>query len=318
MVRGKSKLKEPVTPINKLTRLSLGWNIVFMIILLIGVLLVLVPIALIVIVSFTPASSIAARGYNFIPESFTLQAYFYLFKTGSQLLTSYWVSIYTTLGGTALSLIVTTMFAYVISLRTFRFRKALTNILVFTMLFSGGLVPLYILNVNYLHINDTPWIYILSNMSVPLVNVLYTIVLRTFIRTTIPESVMESARIDGAGHFRIFIRIVLPLLKPGLATIALFNIVNRWNDFYTALLFVSKPNLMPLQTLLYQLQSKIDFLRNNSSLAGTPDGAQLLRTMPDQNLRMACTLIVILPMIAAYPYFQRYFVNGLTLGSVKE
>ncbi len=144
------------------------------------------------------------------------------------------------------------------------------------------------------------------------------IILRTFILTTIPDTLFEAARIDGAGHFRIYVSIVLPLFKAGIATIALFNVVSRWNDWFTGMLYIKKASLIPLQTMLKNIQDNIDFLKQNAQIAGTPDGIAFLNSLPDQNLRMACTIIVIIPILCAYPFFQRYFVQGLTMGSVKE
>ena len=190
----------------------------------------------------------------------------------------------------------------------------MTWILFFTMLFGGGLVPSYILNVRYLHIYDTIWVFLLPS----LVSAYNVIILRTFIQTTIPDSLFEAARIDGANHFQVFGKIVLPLYKAGLATIGLFNVVGRWNDWFTGVLYIENPNLVPLQTLLQKIQSSIEFIKQNAAVAGTPDGIELMRNLPQQNLRMACMIIIILPVLAAYPFFQRYFVSGLTIGSVKE
>jgi putative aldouronate transport system permease protein len=206
-----------------------------------------------------------------------------------------------------------TMYAYVISQRNFKHCRFLTWFLFFTMLFSGGLVPSYILNVRYLHINNTVWIFLLPS----LVNAYYTIILRTFIRTTIPDTLFDAARIDGAGHFRIFISIVLPLFKTGIATVGLFSLVSRWNDWFIGMLYIENPKLVPLQTLLTKLQDSINYLKQNAAIAGTPDGIALLRTLPQESLRMACTVAVILPILFAYPFFQRYFVQGLTVGSIK-
>ena len=133
------------------------------------------------------------------------------------------------------------------------------------------------------------------------------------------DSLFEAARIDGAGHFRVFISIVLPLFKAGLATIGLFNVVSRWNDWFTGMLYITaNDSLIPLQTLLQKIQSSIDFLKRNAGVGSTPDGLQYLRTVPTQSLRMACTVIIVVPILAAYPFFQRYFVQGLTMGSIKE
>jgi putative aldouronate transport system permease protein len=299
---------------NKLLLISRRWNFIFLLILLAGVVCVAAPMALIVIISFSSEASIAAKGFSFFPSGWTLRAYSYLFRTGNQLFQSYIITIFYTAVGTVISLIVMTLFAYVLAQRRFVFQRALTWYLFVTMLFSGGLIPSYILIVKYLHMRDTVWVFLLGGV----VNAWYVIILRTFIYSTIPESLFESARIDGAGHFRIYFRILLPLFKPGVATIGLFNLVGRWNDWFTGLLYIDNPKLVPLQTMLYRLQSELDFLKNNSRMANTPDGLRILSSLPDENLRMACTLVVILPILFAYPFFQRYFVRGLTLGSIKE
>jgi len=300
--------------VNRLTLLPHGWNILFIVILFIGMLTVLIPMMLVIIVSFSSEFSIAQRGFSFFPIEWTLSAYEYLFQTGDQLLQSYLITIFYTVAGTIISLVFMTTFAYVISQRHFVFWKALTWYMVFTMLFSGGLVPAYILNVRYLRIHNSIWIFLLSGT----VTAFFVIILRTFIRTAIPESLLESARIDGAGHFTIFLKIVLPLSKAGIATVALFNVINRWNDWFIGMLYVDNPSLIPLQTMLIRLQNTIDFIRQNAAIAATPEGIALLSALPDQSMRMAITIVVILPIIFAYPFFQRYFVSGMTLGSIKE
>jgi putative aldouronate transport system permease protein len=217
-------MAKEVKQINKLNLLSKGWNTAFMIILFITALLVMIPLVLIVVVSFSSELSIANNGYTFFPSAWTLDGYKYLLKTGDQLLASYIVTAFYSITGTVMSLAAMTMYAYVIAQKRFRFSRLFTWLLFFTMLFGGGLVPSYILNVRYLHINDTIWIFLLPS----LVNAFYTIILRTFIRTTIPDTLFEAARIDGAGHFKIFVSIVLPLFKTGIATVGLFSIVSRW------------------------------------------------------------------------------------------
>ncbi|HZJ57860.1 MAG TPA: carbohydrate ABC transporter permease [Clostridia bacterium] len=299
--------------INKLNSISEGWNMVFVIILLIIALLVIIPMVLIIVISFSSEISIADKGFSFIPTQWSISGYKYLLKTGDQLLDSYIITIIYSVTGTFMSLAVMTMYAYVISQRNFKFSRLFTWLLFFTMLFGGGLVPSYILNVRYLHINNTIWIFLLPS----LVNAYYTIILRTFIRTTIPDSLFDAARIDGAGHFRIFISIVLPLFKTGIATVGLFGLVSRWNDWFIGMLYIQNPKLIPLQTLLTKLQDSIKFLKENAAIAGTPDGIALLRALPQESLRMACTVAVILPILFAYPFFQRYFVQGLTIGSIK-
>jgi putative aldouronate transport system permease protein len=306
--------RRPGPTVSGLTQISLKWNTLFLSVLFIGALITVGPLLLIVIVSFSSSQSITYNGYSFFPSEWTLQAYEYLIKTGDQLLASYLVTIFYTVAGTLLSLAVMTLYAYVISQRAFAMRRFLTWFLFFTMLFSGGLVPSYILNVRYLHLNDTVWIFLLPS----LMQGFNVIILRTFIKTTIPEALIESARIDGAGHFTIFIRIVLPLFKAGIATVGLFNVINRWNDWFIGMLYIDKPHLVPLQTMLIRLQNSLDFIKQNAAMAATPDGIALIRNLPSENMRMAITIIVILPVLFAYPFFQRYFITGLTVGSIKE
>ncbi len=310
----RSTKTEKQSAISKLMLLSGGWNAAFTIILLIIAFIMVVPMLLVVIVSLSSEISIASNGYSFFPSEWSLDGYKYLMKMGDQIRDSYIVTIAFTLIGTALSLAIMAMYSYVIAQRSFKFSRFFTWILFFTMLFSGGLVPSYILNTRYLHINDSIWIFILPS----LVNVFNVIILRTFLRTTVPDTLYDAAKIDGAGHFTIFFRIVLPLFKAGLATVALFTLVGKWNDWFTGMLYINNPKLVPLQTLLTKLQNNIDFLKKNAAIGGTPDGIAMLRSLPDQNLRMSCTIIVVLPILFAYPFFQRYFVQGLTVGSIKE
>ena len=299
---------------NKFNVIGRGWNALFTTILCIVSLTMIIPMALVVVVSFSSELSIANKGFSFFPETWTLEGYRYLAKMGDQVLRSYGITIFYTVTGTLMSLTVMSLYAYVLAQRSFRHHKFMTWILFFTMLFGGGLVPSYILNVRYLHIYDTVWVFLLPS----LLSAYNVIILRTFIQTTIPESLFEAARIDGANHFQVFGKIVLPLYKAGLATIGLFNVVGRWNDWFTGVLYIENPNLVPLQTLLQKIQSSIEFIKQNAAVAGTPDGIELMRNLPQQNLRMACMIIIILPVLAAYPFFQRYFVSGLTIGSVKE
>jgi putative aldouronate transport system permease protein len=299
---------------DRLLQIGWGWNAAFLAVLLCGTLLILLPLALVVVISFTSQASIAYHGYTFFPSEWTLQAYSYLAKTGDALFNSYVITIFYAAAGTVLSLAVMSLYAYVISQRFFPLRKFLTWLLFFTMLFGGGLVPSYILNVRYLRINDSVWVFLLPS----LMSAWNVIILRTFIKTTIPEAFIESARIDGAGHWTIFLKIVLPLFKAGLATVGLFQVVGRWNDWFTGMLYVDKPKLVPLQTMLIKLQNSIDFIKQNAAVAGTPDGLELIRSLPSENMRMATTIIVILPVLFAYPFFQRYFVRGLTVGGIKE
>lgn len=290
-----------------------GWNIVISTLLILTSLLIVLPLILVVIISFSSAESIVFNGYTFFPSKFTLDAYKNLAKTGAQIKNSYIITVFYTFTGTALSLFVMSMFSFVLAQKKFPARKALTFYVFFTMLFSGGLVPSYIMNVRYLHLNDTIWIFLLPNI----VNAFYIIILRTFIQTTIPDSLIEAATIDGANDFTIYYKIVLPLSKAGLATIGLFSLVGRWNDWFTGMLYIENPKLIPLQTMLYKIQKDIEFIKSNAEISDSVMGLELLRSMPTESTRMAITIIATIPILFAYPFFQRYFIKGLTIGSVK-
>lgn len=298
----------------QLNRINWKWNLVFCALLGIFALVIVLPVLLIVIVSFSSTDSINQVGYSFFPVEWSLDGYYYTFKLGSQLVYSYLVTIANSVIGTALGLAIMAMYAYVISQKRFWLSRGLTWFLFFTMLFGGGLVPSYILNVRYYHLRDTFWILLIGG----LLNAYWVIILRTFIKTSIPEALLDSARIDGAGHFTIFFRIVCPLFKAGLGTIGLFSFVSRWNNWFTGMLYIDNNKLVPLQTLLTKLQNNADYLKANSDIAGTPGGLEMLKSLPGTNLRMACTVLAVVPILFAYPFFQRYFVQGLTVGSIKE
>ncbi len=308
---------------------------IFFIILAIGTVL---PVLLVVSISISSSESLAYNGFAWIPfsktveaaalkagaselaawfdgvrSSVTFTAYTSLFKTGSQLLDCYKVTIATTVVHTFLSVLTMAAFAFVLAQQRFPGKKFYSIYLLIPMLFSGGMVPSYIINVNYLHLYDTFWILVLPG----LVNTFNVIVLRTFIQSTIPIEMFDAASIDGANEFRVFTSIVLPLSKAGLATIALFVMVGKWNEWFTGMLYIDNPKLVPVQTMLTRIQQKLDFIKNNSDYASTPDGQRLLMSMPTEQTRMAILVVSTVPIIFAYPFFQRFFIQGLTVGSVK-
>ena len=272
-----------------------------------------VPVLLVVSISISSSTSLAYNGVAFIPSSFDFTAYVGLFKTGSQLVDCYKVTIVTTAVHTVLSVFTMAAFAFVLAQQRFSGKKFYSIYLLIPMLFSGGMVPSYIINVNYLHLYDTFWILVLPG----LVNTFNVIVLRTFIQSTIPVEMFDAAAIDGANEFRVFRTIVLPLSKAGLATIALFVMVGKWNEWFTGMLYIDNPKLVPVQTMLTRIQQKLDFIKNNSDYASTPDGQRMLMSMPTEQTRMAILVVSTLPIIFAYPFFQRFFIQGLTVGSVK-
>ena len=307
-------MKTQKNKFNPLTQIGYSWNIVFLVILLAAAVLVIAPLLIVVISSFASERSILTVGFSYTPRAFSLDGYKYLFKLGDQLKYGYVISIFYAVAGTASSLTVMSLYSYVLWQRQFAARRFFTWFLFITMLFSGGLVPGYVLITRYLHINNTLWMFILPGLA----NGGNIIILRTFLKTSIPDSLVESARIDGAGHFRIFGYIVLPLFKAGLATIGLFGFVSRWNDWFLAFMYNTNARLMPLQTMLYKIQSNIDFLKNNAAFMTTPDGLEVWNSLPSESVRMACVVMVVIPILFAYPFFQRFFISGLLVGSIKE
>lgn len=290
-----------------------GWNTVMNIIVGSFALICVLPFILTIVVSFTDELALARNGYVFFPEKWSLYAYNYVFKTANQLGQSYIISLIITVFGTLAGLIITVLYAYPLSRKEFKYRKILTFIAFFTMLFNGGLIPFYIVCSRILFLRNTIWALIFPL----LLNPFFIIIMRTFFQSTIPDSIIESARIDGASELTTFIRIVFPISLPGMATIGLFIALGYWNDWFHALLFITESTLYPLQYLLMQLESQIQFIMQNTNLINSAEGAEILKSLPIESTRMTMVVLATIPIAMAYPFFQRYFVKGLTIGSVK-
>ncbi|CAM4510797.1 putative aldouronate transport system permease protein [Paenibacillus endophyticus] len=269
--------------------------------------LCVLPFLLILSGSLTKESEIILEGFKLIPKQFSLEAYQFIFNYPQDILRAYGVTVSLTVLGTILSLFFISMSSYVIQRTDFKWRNAFSFFFYFTTLFSGGLVPFYILVVNYLKLKDTYWVLLL----LPLINVFYILVMKSFMRS-IPAAITESAKIDGAGDFTIFLRLILPLCKPALATIGLFVALNYWNDWFYSLLFISDQKLYALQYYLYKVIGNVDALKIVAEKTGNqvPD-------LPGEGIKMALTMVVTGPIIFLYPFVQRYFVKGLTIGAVK-
>jgi putative aldouronate transport system permease protein len=279
----------------------------FFILLSIGI---VAPFLLIVSVSLTDEKALAQFGYNFIPSKFSLVAYDFVLQSPGVVLRAYGNTIFVTVTGTILSLLLTSMVAYTISRRDYKWRVPLTVYIFFTMLFSGGLVPFYILMTQYLHLKDSLWAIILPGMLSPF----YVLIMKGFMGK-IPYELIESAKVDGASEWRIFFRMILPLSTPALATLGLFIAFNYWNEWFNALLFIDDSRKVPLQLLLVRIMNTLDFLRNNSKYIQSLglDMSQL----PNESMRMALVILVAGPMMFVFPFFQKYFVQGMTVGSLK-
>ena len=294
-------------------QISFGANLTLNIIMGILAILTVLPLILVITISFSSAESIAYNGYSFFPSEWSLKAYTNLFRTGKALLNSYIVTIFISVVGPTLSLLSTSMYAFVLVHKQIKIHRFLSLFIFITTLFGGGLVPSYILNVRYLHLNDTIWIFLLPGLA----GGFGIFIFRTFISASVPGTLMEAALIDGANHWTVYWKISMPLCKAGIATNALFGFVGAWNNWFTGMLYIDNPRLVPLQTLLQRIQNNLDFIKQNAELAGSRDGLELLKSIPSESTRMAITLITIFPLLIAYPFFQKYFVKGITVGSVK-
>ena len=272
--------------------------------------LALIPVYVIVISSVTAESALTANGYRLWPEKFATAAYHFLFAQGSIVITAYKNTIISTIAGTLLAVVMVGLYAYAISRDNFKFKTFFTFYAFFTMLFSGGLVAYYMVMRQVLFIGNSLWALFLPSAFSPF----WVIVMRTFYKLTVPSEIIESARIDGASEWRILLQIVLPLSVPGLATVALFSAIGIWNNFFNCLLLVDFAKYYSLQFTVYTTLNNIQFLMQNADkLAGLVNVSQL----PSQTFRMAMAVVTIGPIIFAYPFFQRYFIRGLTLGAVK-
>nr|WP_294572803.1 carbohydrate ABC transporter permease [uncultured Romboutsia sp.] len=284
-------------------------NIIANIILAVFAIACVFPFIFVIIISLTSEQSLLEHGYSIFPKEWSFEAYKYLFQSGGALAQSYMVTILVTVLGTIINVSMVSTYAYAISRKGFKYRRQFTFLVFFTMLFGGGMVPSYIVMTQVLGLKNTIWALIL-----PLAfNSFNIIVMRTFFQKSVPDSIIESARIDGASEFRIFIKIVIPLALPGIATIALFSTLAYWNDWFNAMLYIDYQNLVPLQHMLMKIEKNMEFIRQNAMLSGA-----VMNALPQESVRMAMVVISTLPIACTYPFFQKYFISGLTIGGVKE
>jgi putative aldouronate transport system permease protein len=298
----------------KLHDLSFGWNLTLNLVAGLFALSCVFPFLFTVIISFTDENALANDGYRLIPSKWSSYAYTYIFRTGDQVLHSLFITLLVTVIGTVLTVAITALYSYSLSRRSFKFRKVFTFLAFFTMLFGGGLVPSYIIVAQFLHLKDTLWALILPMT----LNAFNIIILRTFFQTMIPDPILESGKIDGAGEFKIFFSLVLPLSLPGLATVALFSTLGYWNDWFNALLYIDSNQLVPLQAMLMRIETSMQFIIQNSTLLNSGQSREMLASLPQETSRMAMVVLATGPIALAYPFFQRYFIQGLTIGAVKD
>lgn len=290
---------------NRITAHSNGIiNLIFILICI----LFIAPLILVLMVSFSSKQSLDTYGYQFWPAGFDLTAYKYIFKYSSDLIHAYGNSIIVTAFGSIAATAIIALYAYPLSRSNFAHRNGFAFFAFFTTIFGGGLVPWVFVYSQFLKINGSLLILIIPY----LVNAWWIIIMRTFMKQSVPEELIEAARIDGAGEFKIFFNVALPLCKAGLATIFLFCLVKFWNDYYLSLIFITDRHLYTIQYYLYSMLDGINYLLTSSNVP-----AEARRNLPSEAARMALAVIAVGPVVFAYPFFRKFFVKGLIVGAVK-
>lgn len=268
------------------------------------------PLVLLFISSISSESSLIVRGYSFIPEEFSLDAYKYIWQNKDTVFRAYVITIIVTIVGTAVNLALSSAMAFALTDRRMPFKNIITFYIFFTMLFSGGLVPAYIMWTTTFHIKNTLFALLIPNLLLSPMNV---ILIRTYMKTSVPEALYEAARIDGAGTLRLFSQIAIPLSKPILVTMGLFSGLAYWNDWTNGLYYINDAKLYSIQTLLNKMIQDIQAIQANATAASS--GAAMV--VPQISIRMAIAFVALLPILIVYPFLQKYFQKGIAIGAVK-
>lgn len=269
----------------------------------------LLPFIIVITGSFTDNTSIILDGYRLIPKVWSIEAYKTLFRFPQNIISAYTVTGLNTIVGTSLGLFLISMAGYVLSRKDFKIRNKLSFFIYFTTLFGGGLVPWYIMIVKIFNLKDNLIAICYPGLMTPFLIIL----MRTFITSSLPDEIVESAKIDGSGHFRTYWEIVIPIIKPGLATIALFLSLNYWNDWFLSSMFITTTSKYELQFFLYNMLNSMEVV--NRMLSGK--GVVLTQSLPTESTKLAMAVIATGPVLLFYPFVQRYFITGLTIGAVK-
>ena len=280
----------------------------FMIVL---VLCCVLPFLLMVMASFTEEQTLIRNGYSFFPEKFSLEKYRYIFRSANTIVKGYFMTIFVTVVGTLCNISMTVLFAYPLSRKDLPYRSGLSFFLFFTMLFNGGLVPTYMMYANTFHIKNTIWALISPSL---MMNAFYVIMMRSFFTSSIPDSLIEAAKLDGASELKILTKVILPLSKPMLVTLVLMVGLNYWNDWMNGMYYVNDNSLNTIQMILNNMIQNVEFLSRSASVLGA-DAAKI--KMPTVGIRMGIAVIAVLPVMVIYPFLQKYFVKGIVVGGVK-
>ncbi len=286
------------------------WSVIAHTVLMVFAIVCILPFVLLIISSISDEASITRNGYTFFPTALSTSAYDYLRLQSYQILHAYWITIQITIIGTITGLIITSLLAYGLSRKELPFRGFFSFLVFFTLLFNGGLVPTYWIYTQVFHIKNTIWALIVPGL---LMNGFTVLLVRSFFVTSIPEAIIDAAKIDGASEFQIYRAIVMPMSTPILATIGLFQAIAYWNDWYNGLIYLTDPKYFSLQNLLNRILANIQFLQT-SDLASR---AAASMNIPLTSVRMAMAVIAVVPILVLYPFFQKYFARGITLGGVK-
>ncbi len=295
----------------RLNQIKPATNAIFNVMFVILSFVCIFPFFYVLMISVSSEESIRNVGYALIPQSFSSAAYEFLWNERGMIFQSLFMSILVTVLGTVIGVLLTTTMGYVISRPQFKLRGFLQWVVFIPMIFTGGMVANYVVTSNILGLNDTIWCLVLP-LAVSSWNVTIS---KTFFRTTIPDSIIESAKIDGATQLTIFTRIVVPISKPVFATVALFLTFAYWNDWLQASLYISDSKLVALQPLLNNMMGSLDYIANNPTAGLSLQ--QYRNQMPSESVRMAIATVIVVPIACAYPFFQKYFISGLTVGAVK-
>lgn len=271
----------------------------------------ILPFLLVIAISISNEQDIVSFGYKLIPKQIDWSAYKLVFKNPDSIYRAYFVTAFQSIAAMIVGVFVMSLCGYALSRRKFVLRKQITLMILFTMLFSGGLVPLYILTTQYLHLGNTIWVYIFPTLC----SGFSIIIFRTFFQE-LPEALVESAKMDGAGEFRIYFQIIVPISKPVIATIALFTLLDRWNDWFTALIYIRDSELYSLQFLLQKVLLEMEFIKGLTAEA-VKELDQSMINLPSESFRFAMAVVAAGPVLLVFPFFQKYFARGLTVGSVK-
>ena len=295
------------------TKVTRG-QVVLAVIILLFTILCFLPVALVLVVSFSSDVSIAERGFTFFPSSWSTGAYKYVFSFGGQLIQSYKITIFETVVGTLLTLLLTSMFAYALSRKDFMLRGPLAIYLLITMLFSGGMLGSYLINANVYHLRNNLLVLVVPGC----VSTMNCIVMRTFINSNVPDSLIEAAKIDGAGEVYTFFKIVMPIMAPVLAYIGFMCAVGHWNEWQTSMLYIDDADKATLQLMLMRVEKNIEFLKMRESMGNLSEvELKELDRVPSMATRMALLFCTLGPILVIYPFFQKFFIRGMTIGSVK-